>query len=112
MPSADHFTGRYNDGLSARTTRVHVVVGGFGLQIVARDGSTIGAWPGDQIRLTAPPEPPAPIRLQYADDPARLSVDDPTVLASLKVYCPNLRVGITTSPTEWRKITLWSLLPL
>ncbi len=107
MPS-EHFPGRYHDGRHARADRVQIVIGGSAIDILASDGTLLDRWPSDQVRLSAPADTHGPIRLQHTDNPARLAIRDPRAYETLKLYCTNLGVGITTSRREWSTIGLWS----
>ncbi|MEM7226122.1 MAG: M48 family metallopeptidase [Pseudomonadota bacterium] len=88
------FAGSYSDGRTAAQLPVQVELMVSDLACRDADGRAVAHWPYETLAYVEAPYPGRPLRLRNGqEDPARLTVSDPDILAELAPRAPQLAPG-------------------
>ena len=100
------YSATYNDGKSAATAEVTTRPDTAALTIVNQAGTEVGRWAWEDIYLVDKITKGRPVRLANRSlDAARLTYDDPTILAILEIRSPYLR----RAPLTKRRLASWGI---
>lgn len=102
------YAAKYYDGMTARSRSVTIAVIDWGVIISAPDGGELASWPADRVILAELPHEAAPVRLGLDGTTARLIVDDPGVVETLRPVAPHLYRRVQLSPGGLARIAVWA----
>ncbi len=102
------YAAQYYDGRTARTQHVEVAVTEAGIDISSEPEVVTASWPAERIMLAELPRDGEPVRLGLDGTTARLIVDDPNVVDTLRPLAPRLYRRVRLSWRDIARIAVWA----
>ena len=102
------YAASYYDGVTARAQTVAIDVTDDGVAISDADGTVLSSWPAGRVILAELPRGGEPVRLGLDGTTARLVVDDPGVVETLRPMAPQLYRRVRLSWSGLARIAAWA----
>ena len=102
------YLATYYDGMTARAQPVAMAVTDTGIVISAVHGAALAHWPAERVMLAELPRDGQPVRLGLDGTTARLIVDDPDVVETLRPVAPQLFRRVVRSWGGVARIVGWA----
>ncbi len=102
------YAASYYDGVTARAQTVAIDVTDDGVAISDADGTVLSSWPAGRVVLVELPRGGEPVRLGLDGTTARLVVDDPGVMETLRPMAPQLYRRVRLSWSGLARIAAWA----
>ena len=102
------YLATYYDGMTARAQPVAMAVTDTGIVISAVHGAALAHWPAERVMLAELPRDGQPVRLGLDGTTARLIVDDPDVVETLRPVAPRLFRRVVLSWGGVARIVGWA----
>ncbi len=102
------YAASYYDGVTARAQTVAIDVTDDGVAISDADGTVLSRWPAGRVILAELPRGGEPVRLGLDGTTARLVVDDPGVVETLRPMAPQLYRRVRLSWSGLARIAAWA----
>ena len=102
------YPATYYDGITAEARSVVVAVGDMGITISAPGGGVLAAWPAERVVLAELPRDGEPVRLGLDGTTARLIVDDPGVVETLRPLARRLHRSVRPSWPVFFRFAGWT----
>ena len=102
------YAAKYYDGLTAGAQPVAITVADAGIVVSAEHGAVLAHWPAEEIVLAELPRAGEPVRLGLEGTTARLIVDDPDVLETLRPVAPGLYGRVRLSWGGLARVVGWA----
>ena len=102
------YLATYYDGMTARAQPVAMAVTDTGIVISAVHGAALAHWPAERVMLAELPRDGQPVRLGLDGTTARLIVDDPDVVETLRPVAPQLFRRVVLSWGGVARIVGWA----
>ena len=102
------YSANYYDGITARAQPVAVTVADTGITIAGEDGGVLADWPAGRVILVELPRGGEPVRLGLDGTTARLIVDDPDVVETLRPVAPQLYRRVRLSWRGLARVAAWA----
>ena len=102
------YAAKYYDGVTARAQRVTLTVTEAAILIFAAHGAVLANWPAERVVLAELPRDGEPVRLGLDGTTARLIVDDPGMVETLRPVAPQLYRQVRLSWRGLARIAAWA----